>query len=177
MPEEKNVDGIVIHDAYSRNQIEALVKTANGIELKDNKSISISNLSWVHYLCQFQLGIEAVALSKIESHVLQSIESCKEVRLTLTSDKGVQLDLLLKSSCSQKADGWLDLPTLDDAGLPASIDLSALVELMPVVVAREGSGGPQLEFGMGIERGMLSRPLLDLQESTPVPASIKTHSM
>ncbi|CAD0356282.1 hypothetical protein CFBP7900_28380 [Xanthomonas hortorum pv. carotae] len=95
----------------------------------------------------------------------------------LLPNKGVQLEQLLKSGCSEKADGWLDLPTLDDVGLPTAIDLSALVELMPVVVAREGAGGPQVELVMGVEGTTLSRPLLDLQEPTPVPVPAKTFGM
>lgn len=169
VPAVKDDSGAVIDSASRRNQIKALVEAAKNIQSKNGKIASVSDLTWVYYLCQFQDGIKAVALSEIKESVLSSIKMVKTVKVSLAPTMGRSLDALLKCGCRQETLCWLELSTPVDGMLPPRIDLSALVELMPVVVGKEGSKGPQLDFGLDVEVVELSRQLLALPESAPIP--------
>lgn len=162
--------GAIIKSAHRRNQIEALVEAAINIQLKNGKVVSVSGLRWVYYLCQFQDGIKAVALSEIEKSVQLSIRTVRPVKVPLAPNMGRSLDALLKCGCRQETMCWLELSTPVKGMLPPPIDLSALVELMPVVVGREGSKGPRLEFGLDVDVIELSHPLVALPEPAPIPA-------
>ncbi|WP_155758529.1 hypothetical protein [Xanthomonas arboricola] len=177
VPEVKDADGVITERSYLRNQVEALVEAANAIQFKENECLSVDNLTWVHYLCQFEGGVRAVALSEIKDQVLFSINFCKEVAVTLAQDDGTELDKLLEQGCRSGSVHWLEVPTLGHGDLPAAIDLSALVKLMPVVVGREGSTGPTLKMGPGVAEHALSEPLLDVPEPTPNPTRIKKLGM
>lgn len=162
--------GAVIESAHRRNQIEALVEAASNIQSKNGKVVSVSGLRWVYYLCQFQDGIKAVALSEIKESVLSSIRTVKPVKVRLAPTMGRSLDALLECGCRQETKCWLELSTPVEGMLPPPIDLSALVELMPVVVGRESSKGPKLEFGLDVDVVELSQPLAGLPEPAPLPA-------
>lgn len=170
VPEVKDVNGVVLSPAHRRNQVEALVKAANSLQFKGDERSSVSNLSWVYYLCQFEVGIRAIALSEIEDEVLQSISAEEKVKVELLPTSGICLDELLRHGCRRRSPHWLELGVLEEGKLPPSIDLSALVELMPVVVGREGSKGPKLKFGLDVDVVELSQPLVALPEPAPIPA-------
>ncbi|MCC3255048.1 hypothetical protein [Xanthomonas campestris] len=170
VPAVKDDSGAVIETAHRRNQIKALVEAAKNIQSKNGKTISVSDLRWVYYLCQFQDGIKAVALSEIEESVLLSIRMVSTVKVPLSPTIGRSLDALLKCGCRQKTLCWLELSASVEGMLPPPIDLSALVELMPVVVGQEGSKGPKLEFGLDVDVVKLSQQLVALPEPAPIPS-------
>ena len=169
-PEVKDETGRIIRQSQRRNQVEALVKAGNAIQFKEDSRLSVQNLTWVHYLCQFEDGIRAVALSDIEDDVRTSITLRKEVRVRLNPEDGTRLDKLLEEACVAGGSGWLEIPSLGGGALPAPIDLSALVQLMPVVVGEEGVARPGLKMGPNVKVGMLTEPLLDVPTPEPGPA-------
>ena len=173
-PEVKDEAGRIIRRSQRRNQVEALVKAGNAIQFKEDGRLSVQNLTWVHYLCQFKDGVRAVALSDIEDDVRSSITLRKEVRVRLNTEDGTGLDKLLEEGCVAGGIGWLEISSLDGGALPTPIDLSALIQLMPVVVGREGAAGPGLKLGPNVVVGNLSEPLLDVPETTPTPTTTPT---
>lgn len=170
VPAVTDDSGAVIALAHRRNQIKALVEGAKNIQSKNGRAVSVSDLAWVYYLCQFRDGIKAVALSEVERSVRLSIRTVKPVKVPLAPTMGRSLDALLKCGCRQETVCWLELSTPVEGMLPPPIDLSALVELMPVIVGREGSKGPKLDFGLDVDAIELSQPLVALPEPAPIPA-------
>lgn len=94
--------------------------------------------------------------------------------MRLNTEDGTGLDKLLEKGCVAGGIGWLEISSLDGGALPTPIDLSALVQLMPVVVGREGAAGPGLKMGPNVVVGNLSVPLLDAPETTPTPTTTPT---
>lgn len=175
VPEVKDDNEVVIVPAGKRNQVEALVRASNKIQFKTVRT-TLQNLTWVHYLCQFESGIKAVSISEVKAGVRTSIRENKKVHVRLEPNDGKELGLLLKQGCVAGSNGWLDISEIGDGVLPPEIDLSALVELMPVVVGREGSAGPKLEMGPDVVVVDLSEALRDVPEPTPTSTPARTRS-
>jgi len=173
VPEVKDENEVVIVPAGRRNQVDALVRASNKIQFNKVRT-TVHNLTWVHYLCQFESGIKALALSEVQAAVRASIRRNKAVRVHLAPSDGKELGLLLKQGCVVGGHGWLDMSGIGNGVVPPEIDLSALVDLMPVVIGRDGSAGPLFKMGPDVMVVDLSKPLLDIPEPAPIPTKTRT---
>lgn len=130
-----------------RNQIVALTNTGLDIAGLIKKNAQLKDLNWIYYMCQFDRGVLAVPISNIVSEVTISINENKVVYVDVNPELAVSLGDLIKDACADDPKHWLKLSCNLEEYLPKKVDLSDLVDLVPIVVGGSGDASLNIEFG------------------------------
>ncbi|RXK64260.1 hypothetical protein ERT44_16390 [Stenotrophomonas sp. MA5] len=152
-----------------RNQVKALTDTALTIHGLVDPSARLEDLRWVHYLGQFEGGVVAVPISNIAGVVRTSIADVSVEKVFINASNSHPLHEVLLDACGAVPKHWLEIDVDISATMPPPVDLTDLVEMMPVVV---GGGTEAMTMTFTID-GVESAALVDVivSSSPPTPAA------
>ncbi len=154
-----------------RNQVKALTDASLAIHRLVKHSADLVDLHWVHYLGQFQGGVVAVPISQIAEVVKTSIVNVSVESVDISAVVSCPLDELLRDACLDAPSYWLKIDQHMVEQLPPPVDLTALAEMMPVVVGG-GAGNMALTFNIA---GVEPAPLTDIVVAASPPAPDAEH--
>lgn len=154
-----------------RNQVKNLTDSAIEVASGGGSKADLKDLYWVHYFCQFQDGVVAVPISCLVDEVRLSISKVRVVDVDVSSKVRVSLHELLRDALVDEPKHWLKINRNVGDSVPRKVDLTSLLELIPIVVG--GSEGDRASLNLGDVAPVLLTESLKVEEEPVPPTGFK----